>query len=104
MLDYLDLYPDVGLGFLVDKSLVKMNDTEIWMHDLLQEMSRNIVHQECPEEPGKHSRLWSFEDINNVLTKNTVRGYLENLSIYLIIIFKRVHFRVDLTIIYFAIR
>uniref|UniRef100_A0A2N9F7Q0 TIR domain-containing protein n=1 Tax=Fagus sylvatica TaxID=28930 RepID=A0A2N9F7Q0_FAGSY len=60
-----------GIGVLVDKSLVKMNDTEIWMHDLLQEMGRNIVHQECFEEPGKRSRLWSFEDINNVLTKNT---------------------------------
>ena len=103
MLDYLDLYPDVGLGALVDKSLVKVNDTELWMHDLLQEMGRNIVHQDCFEEPGKRSRLWSFEDINSVLTENTVRSYLENLSIYLIIIFKRVHFRVDLVIIYLAI-
>ena len=96
MLDYLDLYPDVGLGVLVDKSLIKMNDIEIWMHDLLQKMGRNIVHQECPEEPGKRSRLWSFEDINNVLTKNTVRGYLQNLSIYTIILLKRVQFRVVL--------
>ncbi len=96
MLDYLELYPDVGLGVLVDKSLVKMNDIEIWMHDLLQKMGRNIVHQECPEEPGKRSRLWSFEDINNVLTKNTVRGYLGNLSIYTIILLKRVQFRVVL--------
>uniref|UniRef100_A0A2N9GPK6 Disease resistance protein Roq1-like winged-helix domain-containing protein n=1 Tax=Fagus sylvatica TaxID=28930 RepID=A0A2N9GPK6_FAGSY len=71
MLDYLDLYPDVGLRALVDKSLVKVNDTKVWMHDLLQEMGRNIVHQDCLEEPGKRSRLWSFEDINSVLTKNT---------------------------------
>jgi hypothetical protein len=103
MLDYLDLYPDVGLRALVNKSLVKVNDTELWMHDLLQEMGRNIVHQDYFEEPGKRSRLWSFEDINSVLTENTVRSYLENLSIYLIIIFKRVHFRVDLVIIYLAI-
>uniref|UniRef100_A0A2N9HLU2 NB-ARC domain-containing protein n=1 Tax=Fagus sylvatica TaxID=28930 RepID=A0A2N9HLU2_FAGSY len=71
MLDYLDLYPDVGLRALVNKSLVKVNDTEVWMHDLLKEMGKNIVHQECLEEPGKRSRLWSFEDINNVLTENT---------------------------------
>ena len=57
---------------------------------------RNIVHQECPEEPGKRSRLWSFEDINSVLTKNTVRGYLANLSIYTIILLKIDQFRVVL--------
>ena len=45
------------------------------MHDLLQKMGQAIVHQECPKDPGKRSRLWLFEDIDNVLTKNTVRGY-----------------------------
>ena len=84
-LDYLGLHPGVGLDILVDKSLIKMNAKEVWMHDLLQEMGKNIVHDECPEDPGKRSRLWSFEDINNVLTKNMVRGYLENLSIYVMI-------------------
>uniref|UniRef100_A0A2N9ITF1 ADP-ribosyl cyclase/cyclic ADP-ribose hydrolase n=1 Tax=Fagus sylvatica TaxID=28930 RepID=A0A2N9ITF1_FAGSY len=60
---------------LKDKSLVKINDTSkekrLWMHDLLQEMGRSIVHQECPEESGRRSRLWSFKDINNVLSKDT---------------------------------
>ena len=80
-LDYLGLYPDVGLEVLVDKSLIKMNDSKVWMHDLLQEMCRNIVHEECPKEPGKRSRLWSIEDINNVLNNNTIRGCLESLCI-----------------------
>ena len=57
ILNYFGLYPDVGLGVLVDKSLIKMNDFEVWMHDLLQEMCRKIVHEECPKEPGKRSRL-----------------------------------------------
>uniref|UniRef100_A0A2N9HCR1 TIR domain-containing protein n=1 Tax=Fagus sylvatica TaxID=28930 RepID=A0A2N9HCR1_FAGSY len=35
------------------------------------ELGRDIVRQECPkEEPGKRSRLWLYEDIDNVLTKN----------------------------------
>nr|XP_023920198.1 TMV resistance protein N-like isoform X3 [Quercus suber]XP_023920199.1 TMV resistance protein N-like isoform X3 [Quercus suber] len=68
-LDYLGLYPNAGLGVLIDKSLVKMDET-IWMHDLLQEMGRNIVHQECPKDPGKRSKLWLFKDIDDVLTKN----------------------------------
>ncbi|KAF3953666.1 hypothetical protein CMV_020915 [Castanea mollissima] len=50
-------------------------------------MGRKIVHEECPEEPGKRSILWSFEDINSVLTKNTgteaiqgiVLNYIEQL-------------------------
>nr|XP_023918607.1 TMV resistance protein N-like [Quercus suber] len=41
------------------------------MHDLLQDMGKKIVHEEFPEEPGKRSILWSFEDINSVLTNNT---------------------------------
>ncbi|KAM3733209.1 hypothetical protein ACB098_11G118000 [Castanea mollissima] len=82
-LDYLGLYPNVGLGVLVDKSLVKMDETTLWMHDLLQEMGRNIVYQECPKEPGKRSKLWLFEDVDDVLTKNmeteAIQGIVLNL-------------------------
>ena len=72
------------------------------MHDLLQDMARKIIHEECPEEPGKRSILWSFEDINSVLTNNTVRDYIENLSTYPVILLK-VQPRVALVIIHFAI-
>ncbi|XP_050278851.1 TMV resistance protein N-like [Quercus robur] len=70
ILNYLDLFPDVGLGVLFDKSLVKFNEYTLWMHDLLQEMGKNIVYEECPKEPGKRGKLWLFKDINDVLTKN----------------------------------
>ncbi|KAF3954286.1 hypothetical protein CMV_020347 [Castanea mollissima] len=33
-------------------------------------MGRNIVSQEYPNDPGKHSRLWRYEDIDKVLRKN----------------------------------
>ncbi|XP_065635930.1 disease resistance protein Roq1 isoform X1 [Quercus suber] len=83
-LDYLGLYPDIGLGVLVDKSLVKMDETKLWMHDLLQEMGRNIVYQECPKEPGKRSKLWLLEDVDDVLTKNmeteAIQGIVLKLS------------------------
>ena len=86
-LDYLGLYPNAGLGVLIDKSLIKMDET-IWMHDLLQEMGRNIVHQECPKDPRKRSKLWLFKDIDDVLTKNMVSSYLKNLGMYPIILLK----------------
>ncbi|KAM4080462.1 hypothetical protein ACJW30_11G018400 [Castanea mollissima] len=71
ILNYLDLFPDVGLGVLFDKSLVKFRGGTLWMHDLLQEMGKNIVYEECPKEPGKRGKLWLFKDINDVLSENT---------------------------------
>ncbi|KAK3210912.1 hypothetical protein Dsin_015618 [Dipteronia sinensis] len=40
------------------------------MHDLLQAMGRQIVHQESIDNPGKRSRLWHHEDIYRVLARN----------------------------------
>ena len=76
ILNYLDLFPDVGLGVLFDKSLVKFRGHSLWMHDLLQEMGKDIVYE--AKEPEKRGKLWLFKDIDDVLTKNTVRNYLEN--------------------------
>ena len=74
-LGYLGPCPRFGLTVLSDKSLIKLHENQLWMHDLLQEMGRDIVCQECKDLPEERSRLWSFDDINNVLTENTVRGY-----------------------------
>ena len=74
-LNILGLYPDIGLKELIDKSLLKIiNENIVWMHDLLEKMGRSIVTQEYPNDPGKHSRLWRYEDIDKVLRKNKVRG------------------------------
>ena len=43
------------------------------MHDLLQELGKEIVRCESPEEPGRRSRLWLTEDVIHVLKCNTVR-------------------------------
>jgi hypothetical protein len=57
------------------------------MHDLLQEMGREIVRQESPKEPGKRSRLWFHEDVRHVLEENTVRIMLKILLIYICFFF-----------------
>ena len=86
ILHSLDLYPEIGLRELIDKSLLKISDNnELWMCNLLREMGRNIVRQESPDEPGKRSRLWLYEDIEHVLKNNTVRGYLLELFPFLLI-------------------
>ncbi|KAL4602270.1 hypothetical protein ACB092_10G040900 [Castanea dentata] len=71
-LEILGRYPHIGLSILIEKSLLKISKyNELWMHNLLRDMGRDIVRQESPDEPGKRSRLWHYEDIDNVLKNNT---------------------------------
>ncbi|XP_059454645.1 disease resistance protein Roq1-like [Corylus avellana] len=51
------------------------------MHDLLQEMGREIVRQESPKEPGERSRLWFDEDVRYVLEENTGTNKVEGILI-----------------------
>ncbi|PRQ36225.1 hypothetical protein RchiOBHm_Chr4g0389091 [Rosa chinensis] len=63
----------IGIAQLQEKALIRIDkDDEIWMHDLIEEMGKDIVYQESPDEPGKRSRVWSEEDVDYVLTNNTV--------------------------------
>ncbi|GAV64345.1 LRR_1 domain-containing protein/NB-ARC domain-containing protein/TIR domain-containing protein [Cephalotus follicularis] len=71
VLDSFDFYPEIGIRVLIDKSLITAESGKILMHSLLQEMGWAIVRQECLKEPGRRSRLWLFDDIGHVLTKNT---------------------------------
>ena len=66
----------------MEKSLLKiMNEDIVWMHDLLVKMGRNIVFLECPNDPGKHSRLCHHEDIDKVLKRNKVRGFFREFEL-----------------------
>ncbi|KAK9221149.1 hypothetical protein WN944_009574 [Citrus x changshan-huyou] len=71
----------IGISVLVDKCLMIISNNKIMMHDLLQEMGREIVRQESIKDPGKRSRLWHHEDIYNVLTKNTGTEAIEGISL-----------------------
>ncbi|XP_013720809.2 disease resistance-like protein DSC1 [Brassica napus] len=62
---------DIGIRALLDKCMITLSDDRLHMHELFQEMGREIVRQESPLDPGKRSRLWSSEDGHEVLTENT---------------------------------
>ncbi|CAL5192712.1 unnamed protein product [Lathyrus oleraceus] len=64
--------PQIGIEILIERSLITIDwgNDKLDMHDLLQEMGRDIVFQESPNDPSRRSRLWSQEDIDHVLTKN----------------------------------
>jgi hypothetical protein len=67
-------HPKFGIDNLINKSLITISSKKLWLHDLLEEMGREIVRRESFEEPGGCSRLWSSKDIHHVLKNNTVSG------------------------------
>jgi len=42
------------------------------MHDLIEDMGRQIDMKESPKKPGKRKRLWLPKDIIQVLKDNRV--------------------------------
>jgi hypothetical protein len=73
ILDSCGFFPHIGIEVLMDKSLITIDEhNKLVMHDLLQDMGREIVRQESPKEPGKRSRLWCHEDVRHVFEENMV--------------------------------
>jgi len=65
------------IGVLVQRSLLKISlFSAVTLHDLIEDMGKEIVRQESPKKPRKHSRLWFYEDIIQVLEQNTVRYFV----------------------------
>ncbi|KAL5578432.1 hypothetical protein UlMin_020131, partial [Ulmus minor] len=58
-----------GITVLINKSLITIEDGKIRMHDLIQEMGRDIVCQST-KKLGERSRLWIPQDVSHVLNNN----------------------------------
>ncbi|PWA67330.1 toll/interleukin-1 receptor (TIR) domain-containing protein [Artemisia annua] len=59
-----------GLKVLEQRSLITISKDKygyLWMHDHIEEMGKNIVRREHPNEPNKHSRLWINKEIEDIL-------------------------------------
>ncbi|XP_042962546.1 disease resistance protein RPV1-like [Carya illinoinensis] len=69
--DSCNFFPDYGIDRLIKKCLITIEHKNVWMHDLLQDMGREIVRLESPLEPGERSRLWFHKDIRRVLEDST---------------------------------
>ncbi|XP_039173569.1 disease resistance protein RUN1-like [Eucalyptus grandis] len=71
-----------GIEILAQKSLVYIDENnKIWMHDLIQEMGRRIVIQECPNNPSKRSRIWHHEDALQVVRQNSGTKAIEGIKL-----------------------
>ncbi|XP_030458788.2 disease resistance protein Roq1-like isoform X2 [Syzygium oleosum] len=71
ILDSCDFNTTIGIEILVERSLITYEHGYLEMHDLVQSMGKDIVNQECPDDPGKRSRLWTFEDVQDILFEDT---------------------------------
>ncbi|WCJ18810.1 Disease resistance protein (TIR-NBS-LRR class) family [Euphorbia peplus] len=71
----------IGISRLLDKALITISGNKLDMHDLLQQMGRDIVRDECIEEPWGRSRLWIPQDVYNVLTKDLGETSIKSLSL-----------------------
>ncbi|KAI5445018.1 hypothetical protein KIW84_013335, partial [Lathyrus oleraceus] len=76
---------DYLIGVLVEKNLIKIihldSHATVTLHDLIEDMGKEIVRQESPKEPGKRSRLWFYEDIVKVFEENLRFLHLTKLNI-----------------------
>ncbi|XLS95332.1 hypothetical protein HN51_071340 [Arachis hypogaea] len=75
-------HPKFGIGVLIDRSLVSIDEyNRLRMHDLIQDMGREIVREDSPLEPGKRSRIWYHEDVIEVLTESTGTNNIEGIKL-----------------------
>ncbi|KAK8277656.1 hypothetical protein V6Z12_D10G285600 [Gossypium hirsutum] len=51
------------------------------MHDMLEEIGKDIVRQKCKENPGKCSRLWFPKDVDQVLRFNQGTVSIEGIKL-----------------------
>ncbi|KAL3714777.1 hypothetical protein ACJRO7_006645 [Eucalyptus globulus] len=63
-----DLFPEVEIDVLINKSLIKIVDHDrIWIHEQLRDLGREIVRQESIGKPGDRSRLWFLKMALNIV-------------------------------------
>ncbi|KAJ8900466.1 hypothetical protein K2173_025243 [Erythroxylum novogranatense] len=72
---------DIILSVLVDKCFVTIPGNTLEMHDLMQEMGKEIVRQESKLYPNKRSRLWDPEDVFEVLATDKVADAVESIML-----------------------
>ncbi|XP_028760603.1 putative disease resistance protein At4g11170 [Neltuma alba] len=77
MMSFRGVEPTHAINVLTDKSLIKIKEDRVIMHDLIEDMGKEIVRQQSRKEPGKRNRLWCYEDILDVFQNNTGTDEIE---------------------------
>ncbi|XP_076917140.1 disease resistance protein Roq1-like [Bidens hawaiensis] len=88
VLDACGFHTCIGVRVLEHKSLIKVSDGIIDMHDLIEEMSHYIVRGKYRGNLEKQSRIWKEEDIVNIMgvvALSMVILTLQNFNLYMCI-------------------
>lgn len=80
ILDGYESYLASNLRVLIDKSLISVHEDRIEMHNLVQEMGRQIVYEES-KEPWKRSRLWCSKDVCDVLENDKGTDLIKGMTL-----------------------
>lgn len=76
-----EFFPDDGIKVLMAMSLVKITwEDKFWMHDLIRDLGRELVREECITDPAKRSRIWSRKEALEVLKMKQVQLEIFNSS------------------------
>ncbi|KAL3740330.1 hypothetical protein ACJRO7_021583 [Eucalyptus globulus] len=82
MWDACDFFPGEGIEVLIFMSLIKVgDDNKLRMHDHLRDLGREIVCEENQREPWYRTRLWDYEEVQNVLKENKGTGKIEGINL-----------------------
>ncbi|XP_028754846.1 TMV resistance protein N-like [Neltuma alba] len=69
--------PEYVIEVLIDKSLIKLEQDLVTMHDSIEDAGKEIVRQESSYQLSKQSRLWSYQDILQVLEQDNGTNKIE---------------------------
>ncbi|KAL4316639.1 hypothetical protein AHAS_Ahas15G0305200 [Arachis hypogaea] len=61
------------IGMLVEKSLTKIDQLRITLHDLIENMDKDICREKSSKVARKYSRLYFYKDIFKVLEDNQIK-------------------------------
>uniref|UniRef100_K7N1C8 ADP-ribosyl cyclase/cyclic ADP-ribose hydrolase n=1 Tax=Glycine max TaxID=3847 RepID=K7N1C8_SOYBN len=81
VLDASDFSSGDGITTLVNKSLLTVDYDCLWMHDLIQDMGREIVKEKAYNKIGERSRLWHHEDVLQVLEDDNGSSEIEGIML-----------------------
>ncbi|KAL8262634.1 hypothetical protein R6Q59_023983 [Mikania micrantha] len=90
ILNACDINTRSGITNLVDRCLLRIGQNkELIMHQLVQEMGRDLVRQESPEKPWKRSRSWCHLESFKVLKQKKAKRNMLGLALDMKMVDKR---------------
>ncbi|KAI9077635.1 hypothetical protein K1719_040410 [Acacia pycnantha] len=73
---------DIGIKRLIELGLVRVcYKNKLEMHNLLRDMGREIIREQSPKKPEKRTRLWSYDDVLDVMINETGTRSIEGLAL-----------------------